>query len=144
RYCVGADRLIAYITGDEDGQPKDPAWAAAISGIPAATIVELARRMAANRTLVTVSWALQRTRHGEQPVWMGIALAALPGQIGLPGGGFGHGYGSMADVGLPRVPYPLPTFPIGRNRVDTFIPVAQISTLLENPGGSLDYNARRL
>jgi biotin/methionine sulfoxide reductase len=144
RYCVGADRLIAYVTGAEDGQPKDPAWAAAISGIPAATIVELARRMAANRTLVTVSWALQRTRHGEQPVWMGIALAALLGQIGLPGGGFGHGYGSMADVGLPRVPYSLPTFPIGRNPVDTFIPVAQISTLLENPGGSLDYNGRRL
>jgi len=144
RYCVGADRLIAYITGEEDEQAKDPAWAAAISGIPAATIVELARRMAANRTLVTVSWALQRTRHGEQPVWMGIALAALLGQIGLPGGGFGHGYGSMADVGLPRVPYPLPTFPIGRNRVDTFIPVAQISTLLEHPGGSLDYNGRRL
>jgi biotin/methionine sulfoxide reductase len=144
RYCVGADRLIAYITGEEDGQPKDAAWASAISGIPAATIVDLAHRMAAHRTLVTVSWALQRTRHGEQPVWMGIALAALLGQIGLPGGGFGHGYGSMADVGLPRVPYPLPTFPLGRNRVDTFIPVAQITTLLENPGGTLDYNGRRL
>ena len=29
----------------------------------------------------------------------GLALAALLGQIGLPGGGFGHGYGSMGDVG---------------------------------------------
>jgi biotin/methionine sulfoxide reductase len=91
-----------------------------------------------------VSWALQRTRHGEQPVWMGIALAALLGQIGVPGGGFGHGYGSMADVGAPRVSYPLPVFPQGRNPVDTFIPVAQITTLLENPGGTLDYNGRVL
>ena len=110
----------------------------------AGTIRDVARRMAEHRTLVTVSWALQRTRHGEQPVWMGIALASLLGQIGLPGGGFGHGYGSMADVGAPLVPYPLPVFSQGRNLVDTFIPVAQITALLENPGGTLDYNGRRL
>ncbi len=144
RYCVGGDRLIAYVLGDEDGQPKDPGWAEAISGISAATIVELARRMADQRTLVTVSWALQRTMHGEQPVWMGIALAALLGQIGQPGGGFGHGYGSMADVGAPRVPHPLPVFPQGRNPVDTFIPVARITELLENPGGGLEYDGRTL
>jgi biotin/methionine sulfoxide reductase len=94
--------------------------------------------------LVTVSWGLQRTQHGEQPVWMGIALAALLGQIGLPGGGFGHGYGSMADVGAPTVPYPLPLFEQGRNPIDTYIPVAQISHLLENPGGTLDYDGRTL
>jgi biotin/methionine sulfoxide reductase len=144
RYTVGADRLIAYIVGDEDGQAKDPEWAEAISGIPAGTIRALARRMAAHRTLVTVSWALQRTQHGEQPVWMGIALAALLGQIGLPGGGFGHGYGSMADVGAPTVPYPLPTFEQGRNPVDTFIPVARITELLERPGGTLAYDGRTL
>ena len=143
-YTVGADRLVAYITGAADGQPKDPAWAERISGIPAATVEDLARRMAQRRTLVTVSWGLQRTHHGEQPVWMGIALAALLGQIGLPGGGFGHGYGSMADVGLPRVPYPLPTFEQHRNPVATYIPVAQISHLLENPGGTLDYDGRVL
>ena len=53
---------------------------------------------------------------------MGIALAALLGQIGLPGGGFGHGYGSMADVGAPRCPYPLPTFDQGRNPVSHLHP----------------------
>src|SRR5438552_3964029 len=136
-YCVGADRLIAYVLGDEDGQPKDPEWAAHITGIPAGTLRELARRMAQRRTLVTVSWALQRTRHGEQPVWMGIALAALLGQIGLPGGGFGHGYGSLADVGAPTVPYPLPVFDQGRDPVNTYIPAAQIGYLLEKPGGTL-------
>ena len=144
RYTVGADRLVAYILGESDGRPKDPGWAEAISGIPAATVRDLARRMADRRTLVTVSWSLQRTLHGEQPVWMGIALAALLGQIGLPGGGFGHGYGSMADVGAPRVPYPLPTLEQGRNPVPTFIPVARITELLENPGGTLDFDGRAL
>lgn len=144
RYTVGADRLIAYVLGDEDGQAKSPEWAEPICGIEAATLRDLARRMAERRTLVTVSWGLQRTQHGEQPVWMGIALASLLGQIGLPGGGFGHGYGSMADVGAPTVPYSLPLFEQGRNPVETYIPVAQITRLLENPGGTLDYDGRRL
>jgi biotin/methionine sulfoxide reductase len=144
RYCVGADRLIAYVLGTEDGQAKDPEWASAIAGISAATIVDLARRMARSRTMVTVSWALQRTRHGEQPVWMGIALAALLGQIGLPGGGFGHGYASSAENGAPLIRQPLPVFTQGTNAVETFIPVAQITTLLENPGGTLDYDGRTL
>ena len=50
----------------------------------------------------------------------------------------------MADVGAPTVPYPLPSFEQGRNPVDTYIPVAQISYLLENPGGTLDYDGRTL
>ncbi|MEY2407095.1 MAG: biotin/methionine sulfoxide reductase [Acidimicrobiaceae bacterium] len=144
RYTVGADRFIAYVLGDSDGTPKSPEWAEAIGGIEAETLRGLARRMAAQRTLVTVSWGLQRTEHGEQPVWMGIALAALLGQIGQPGAGFGHGYGSMADVGAPTVPYPLPLFEQGRNLVDTYIPVARITELLDNPGGTLDYDGRRL
>ena len=32
--------------GETDGQPKDAAWAAAITGVPADTIRALARRMA--------------------------------------------------------------------------------------------------
>jgi biotin/methionine sulfoxide reductase len=75
---------------------------------------------------------------------MGIALASLLGQIGLPGGGFGHGYGSMADVGAPTVPYSLPVFPQGRNPVKTYIPVAQIAHLLEHPGETLDYDGQAL
>ena len=59
----------------------------------AATIARLAEDAAAHRTMISLSWSLQRARHGEQPVWAGIALACVLGQIGLPGGGFGHGYG---------------------------------------------------
>ena len=61
RYCVGGDRLIAYVMGEEDGVAKDPVWAERMSGIAAETIRDIAHRMAEHRTLVTVSWALQRT-----------------------------------------------------------------------------------
>lgn len=140
RYCVGAERFIAYVLGEADGHAKTPAWAAQLSGIPAETIRELAHRMAASRTLVSVSYSLQRTRFGEQPVWMGVALAALLGQIGLPGGGFGHGYGTSPSTGAPQFRHPRPTLPQGANPVQSFIPCAQITHLLENPGGTLDFD----
>ena len=105
RYTVGFPRFARYLRGEVDGVVKDPGWASAITGVPAARIRELAHEMAAARTMVTVSWSLQRARHGEQPLWLGVVLAAMLGQIGLPGGGFGHGYGSVAAVvgnGFPR------------------------------------------
>src|SRR5215471_21523903 len=96
RYTVGYPRFAGYVRGEADGVPKTPEWAAALTGIAAERIRALARQMAAGRTMVTVSWSLQRAQHGEQPVWLGLVLAAMLGQIGLPGGGFGHGYGSRA------------------------------------------------
>jgi biotin/methionine sulfoxide reductase len=99
--------------------------------------------MAASRTLVTVSYSLQRAEHGEQPVWAAIALAALLGQIGLPGGGFGHGYGSMGDLGSASANVNLPLVPEGRNPVKSFIPVARIADLLLRPGESFDYDGER-
>ena len=60
---------------------------------------------------------------------MGIALAAMLGQIGLPGGGFGLGYGSVQGVGAP-IYLGLPSLPQGRNGVDAFIPVARIADML--------------
>ncbi|EID80906.1 MULTISPECIES: molybdopterin-dependent oxidoreductase [Rhodococcus] len=143
-HCVGYDRFEDYLLGRSDGVPKSPAWAEQISGIAAADLVTLARRMAAGRTMVTVTWSLQRVRHGEQAPWMGVTLAAMLGQVGLPGGGFGHGYGSMNEPGLAPVPYPLPTLPQGLNPVRDFIPVAAISDMLLNPGAPFDYDGQRL
>lgn len=143
RYCVGFDRLERYILGLDDGQPKDPRWASALSGVPVETMTNLARRMAASRTLVNVSWSLQRAEHGEQPPWMGLALAAILGQIGLPGGGYGFGYGSMANVGEPPLRHRLPVFPQGKNSVDAFIPVARVSDMLLCPGEEFDYDGER-
>lgn len=143
-HCFGYDRFEDYLLGRADGQPKTPEWAARITGIAASDLVTLARRMASGRTMVTVTWSLQRVRHGEQAPWMGVTLAAMLGQIGLPGGGFGHGYGSMNEPGLAPVPYPLPTLPQGPNPVGDFIPVAAISDMLLNPGGRFDYDGRTL
>lgn len=96
--CAGFDRVVPYLTGKADGIAKNPAWAAALCGIEAAAITELARVMSVRRTMLTVTYALQRAEFGEQPVWAAVLVAALLGQIGLPGGGFGHGYGSIHEA----------------------------------------------
>ena len=142
RYTVGYPRFEAYLRGDGDGVPKTPEWAAALTGIAAERIRALARQMAAGRTLVTVSWSLQRAEHGEQPVWLGLVLAAMLGQIGLPGGGFGHGYGSSGDVGNPRL-LSAPRLSQGANGIDSYIPVARIADMLLHPGAAYDYDGQR-
>ena len=144
RYTVGYLRFARYLRGEADGVVKNPRWAEAITGVPAARIRELAHEMAAARTLVTVSWSLQRARHGEQPLWLGVVLAAMLGQIGLTGGGFGHGYGSASLVGEPAPQVSVPRLPQGRNGVSAFIPVARIADMLLNPGAAYDYNGQRL
>lgn len=140
RCCVGGDELIAYVLGESDGQPKDPAWAAAITGVSASAIIALAREMEGRRTLISITWAMQRADHGEQPFWMAIALAALLGQLGLPGGGIAFGLGTFNDHGAGRLPFRWAAFPQGRNPVDRFIPVARIADMLLNPGATIPYN----
>lgn len=144
RYCAGYERFERYLLGTDDGTPKDADWAAAISQVSAETIRALARRMASGRTLINVSWSLQRADHGEQPPWMGLTLAAMLGQLGLPGGGYGFGYGSMGYVGQAPLRIGLPTFRQGRNPVKAYIPVARVSDMLLHPGESCDYNGHRL
>jgi biotin/methionine sulfoxide reductase len=144
RYCAGWEVFEDYLFGNEDGQPKDAAWAAAICGLPADEIVRLARRAAAQRTLVTCSQSLQRAEHGEQPVWMGVVLAALLGQIGLPGGGFAYALGSTSNTGKPPVAVPVPTLPQGRNSIADVIPVARLADMLLQPGEPFDFDGRQL
>jgi biotin/methionine sulfoxide reductase len=143
RYCVGTEKWLDYVRGRSDGMAKTPAWAAAITGIAAERIIALAREMAGCRSLITTSWSLQRTWHGEQPIWASIALAALLGQIGLPGGGVGHGYGMTASTGQPFVAK-MPTLDQGRNPVQAFIPVARVADMLLQPGAAYEYNGREL
>ena len=144
KYCTGFENFRAYLAGETDGQAKDPEWAAAKCGIPADTIRGLARRMAAARTLISLSWSLQRADHGEQPYWMAAVLAAMLGQIGLPGGGVGYGYGATGSAGNPVKPIKRLTLPQGVNPVESFIPVARITDMLLNPGEPFDYNGQRL
>ncbi|WP_285734418.1 molybdopterin-dependent oxidoreductase [Nocardiopsis sp. ATB16-24] len=146
RYTVGADVVRAYVLGERDerggprGTERTPEWAERISGVPAGELRALARRMARGRTLVNVGWSVQRARYGEQPLWAGLALACCLGQVGLPGGGFASGYGSMGNYGGGATPVGLPRMPQGANPVDAFIPVAKIADMLLNPGGRYDYD----
>jgi len=147
RYTVGFKRFLPYLTGEADGQAKDADWASTLSDIPAADIRQLARDLARERSVLGISWSLQRQQHGEQTYWMITTLGAMLGHMGLPGGGVAYGYGCIHNMGfsgrkLP--PFRVGTIPKGRNPVKTFIPVARIAELLENPGGMIDYNGRRL
>jgi biotin/methionine sulfoxide reductase len=144
RYCVGFEPFQSYLTGAADGVVKDADWAAAICGLPAATIRALARRMAATRTMINVSWSLQRGEHGEQPFWMATVLAAMLGQIGLPGGGIGYGYAATNGAGNPVRRITGIRLAQGANSVSDFIPVARIADLLLNPGAQVDYDGRKL
>ena len=143
-HCFGWVRLRSYLLGMPDGTPKSAEWAAAISGVDPDRIRSLAAEMAAKRTMITLSWSVQRNDHGEQPYWMAAALAAMLGQIGLPGGGVGYGYGAVGLNGHPVGYHSLPRLPQGKNPVSDFIPVARISDLLLHGGEEFDYNGRRL
>jgi biotin/methionine sulfoxide reductase len=143
RYCTGFARFETYLMGRDDAQPKDADWAAGITGIDAGILRALARRMAESRTMITTSYALQRGDHGEQPFWMTVTLAAMLGQIGLPGGGFGFGYGSMQAQGNPVEPIASPNLPAGVNPTGSFIPVARIADMLLNPGAQYDFNGQQ-
>ncbi|MFC9088448.1 molybdopterin-dependent oxidoreductase [Nocardiopsis dassonvillei] len=146
RYTVGADVLRAYVLGERDerggpgGTARTPEWAERISGVAADELRSLARRMSARRTLVNVGWSVQRARYGEQPLWAGLALACCLGQVGLPGGGFASGYGSMGNYGGGATPLGLPRMPQGNNAVDSFIPVARVADMLLEPGGRYDHD----
>lgn len=142
RYSVGFDRFATYLNGEEDGIVKTAEWAAGICELPAETIRNLARRMAKSRTMISVAWALTRQDHGEQPFWAAITLAAMLGQLGLPGTGLGFGYSAMNNIGLNRQQLDYASFPQGKNPVKDFIPVARVTDLLENPGGRFDYDGQ--
>lgn len=140
RYTEGFEKFLPYLLGESDGVAKDAEWATEISELPAETIRQLARRMAQGRTMISVSWSLTRQDHGEQPFWAAITVAAMLGQIGLPGGGIGFGYSAINGNGNDYSGIPGASLPQGRNPVADFIPVARISDMLLNPGDTFDYN----
>jgi len=142
RYCEGFARVEPYLMGATDAQPKNAEWAASITGVGADTIRSLARRMAATRTMVSASWSLQRADHGEQPYWGVILLAAALGQIGLPGGGFGFGYGSTSGIAEPPLAFGPPAMESLGNPLGRAIPAARITDCLLDPGGAYDYNGK--
>ena len=143
-HCVGYPKVKDYLLGISDGVVKSPDWAAHICGVEPAEIEGLARKMAHKRTFLTAAWSLQRGDHGEQPYWMLCTLAAMLGQIGKLGCGFGFGYSAEAFVGTNYKRFNWATLPKGRNPTGYAIPVARIADMLLNPGATVDYNGREI
>jgi len=143
-YTRGFKDFQPYLAGTEDGTPKTAEWASGITGVPAEMIRGLARKMAKTRTTIASGWSTQRQHHGEQAPWAIVALGAMLGQMGLPGGGVSFGL-HYADGGLPRAAMPVVggTSP-GSNPIPDPFPIACLSDAYLNPGKTIECKGRKI
>ncbi len=113
-----AESYKDYILGLRDGIPKTPEWAEAITAVPRATIARLAREYATIKPAVLYQgYGMQRRAYGEQAVRAGCVLAAITGNVGVPGGWAG-GIALQAPDGGAR----WAILPVGENPVKARIP----------------------
>jgi anaerobic dimethyl sulfoxide reductase subunit A len=118
--CEGVESYCDYILGTVDGVPKSPAWAEPITAVPQETIARLAREYATLKPGVLYQgYGMQRRAYGEQVVRAGCVLAAITGNVGIPGG-WASGVALPAPDGGPLEEK---VFPVGRNPVRASIPV---------------------
>ncbi len=130
KYCIGFDKTQMlegaedaesykdYIVGARDGIPKTPAWAEEITTIPRETIIRIAREFAGTKpAMLYQGYGMQRRAYGETAVLGGCVLAAITGNIGIPGG-CASGIALQADDGGPL----WNVFPTGNNPVKARIP----------------------
>ncbi len=143
-YTNGFNEFKSYVLGEKNNKPCTPEWASSITSIPVETIKWLAKEISAKKTMVSVSWSLQRASAGEQPLWMGITLASMLGHIGTEGGGIGFGYSSVNSTGDVFKKIPWKSLPQGNNKIRDFIPVARITDMLEKPNELFQYDGRKL
>ena len=144
KYTVGFDSFSDYVLGKKNNQECSPEWASKITNIPVKEIYELGFKIANKNTMISLSWSLQRASRGEQPLWMGIVLAAMLGNIGTSKGGFGFGYSSVNSTGDSFNKMKWQNLPQGKNKIKDFIPVARITDMLEKPGQEFFYNGQKL
>ena len=154
KYTTGYNVFEDYLMGKEDGVVKDAQWASNVCGVSVKQIELLAEIFSSNRTMLMAGWGIQRQQFGEQRHWMLVTLAAMLGQIGLPGGGFGFSYhysnggNPSRDAGvLPAMSASLGAVAGSDERgwsatgkVMNSFPVARIVEALENPGQAYKHN----
>jgi len=113
-----AESYKEYVLGTRDKVPKTPEWAEAVTGVPREKIARIAKEYATIRPGVLYQgYGMQRRAYGEQVVRAGCVLAALTGNVGIPGGWAG-GMGLQAPDGGPA----WNVFPIAANPVRASIP----------------------
>ena len=88
-HTVGFAPYCAYLLGEHDGVAKTRRGRRRLPATPSAS--PTAREMARHRTMVNISVYPARPSR-EQAYWATVALTALLGQLGTPGGGLGFGY----------------------------------------------------
>ncbi|CAM2953081.1 trimethylamine-N-oxide reductase TorA [Vibrio neptunius] len=157
-YCLGFDEFIKYVQGEtKDKLEKTPEWAAEICGVKADKIREFARMLVNGRTQILMGWCIQRQEHGEQPYWAAAVVAAMVGQIGLPGGGISYGH-HYSGIGVPSTGFAAPGgFPRNLdpgmkpkwdnndyNGYSKTIPVARWIDCLLEPGKEIRYNGSKV
>ncbi|GAB2664451.1 trimethylamine-N-oxide reductase TorA [Vibrio panuliri] len=157
-YCLGFEDFIGYVQGEtKDKVVKTPEWAEEICGVKADKIREFARMLVNGRTQILMGWCIQRQEHGEQPYWAAAVVAAMVGQIGLPGGGISYGH-HYSSIGVPSTGFAGPGgFPRNLdqgmkpkwdnndfNGYSRTIPVARWIDCLLEPGKEIRYNGGKV
>ncbi|MBW2145372.1 MAG: molybdopterin-dependent oxidoreductase, partial [Deltaproteobacteria bacterium] len=112
RYTAGFDKFKDYVFGLEDGVAKTPQWAEAIGGVQAATIADLARDYACEKSAILgSSFGPGRSAFGEEYHRVAAALEAITGKVKR------EQYApTVKDFGL------LPPFPFLPNQVEEGAP----------------------
>jgi len=115
KHVLGWREWFAYLSGQSDGVPKTPAWAAESTGIPPERIRALAVDFAeAKPAALLPGYGAQRHENGEQFTRGTCALACLTGNVGVRGGWAG-------GVGWCQT-HPMPAMPSVENPAKASIP----------------------
>jgi len=152
RYCVGFDEehlpegapagssYRSYVLGEgPDGIEKTPEWAARVTGVPAGTIVRLAREIAGTKPCsINQGWGPQRHSNGENSARAVFTLAALIGQVGVPGGGTGGREAAykMRSASFPTLENPITTAVSNFNWTDAIYRHDEMTALSDGVQGA--------